>query len=81
MRRQNANQQAEAGVKSGSRALEAMYETQRVSPSSGARQASSTASLIANGKSLAGTLYARSEALGLNQAVLSTLSELRVCTL
>lgn len=84
VRRQNTQLGAEAGLKTGSRAEEAMYENGRGAgtPSNSAiysRQINpSTAALIDQGRSIAEGLYGRAEALGINKAVFSALGDLKV---
>jgi len=84
VRRQNNQFGAEAGVKTGSRAEEAMYESNRRSgtpsnPVSLIKQTNpSTAALIDQGRSIAEGLYGRAEALGINKAVFSALGDLKV---
>ena len=83
VRRQNQQLGAEAGVKSGSRAEEAMYAQRRShAPGAGSsmskQQPASTAALLDQGRNIAEGLYARSEALGINKALWGTLGELKV---
>jgi hypothetical protein len=84
VRRQNTQLGAEAGLKTGSRAEEAIYESGRGSgtPSSSViynKQINpSTAALIDQGRSIAEGLYGRAEALGINKAVFSALGDLKV---
>lgn len=82
VRRQNQQLSAEAGVKSGSRAEEAMYAQRRShAPGAGSsmskQQPASTAALLDQGRNIAEGLYARSEALGINKALWGTLGELK----
>lgn len=84
VRRQNIQLGAEAGVKTGSRAEEDMYENNRRSdtpsnPAALIKQTNpSTAALIDQGRSIAEGLYGRAEALGINKAVFSALGDLKV---
>lgn len=82
VRRQNQQLGAEGGVKSGTRAEEAAYERRGNPMSPGVmskqQQGMTTAALYDQGKTIAEGLYARSEALGINKALFSTLGELKV---
>lgn len=79
VRRQNQQLGAEAGIKSGTRAEEAMYEKRSATPISPQRpQTPAAAALLDQGRTLAEGLYGRAEALGINKALFSTIGELRV---
>lgn len=80
VRRQNQQLGAEAGVKSGTRAEEALYDRSRAQTplNSATRSARSTAALLDQGRSLAEGLYGRAEAMGINKAVFSALGDLKV---
>lgn len=80
VRRENQQAGAEAGLKTGSRAEEEMWEQQRTgTPASQLRQPGITTTVLLNeGKNLAEGLYGKAEALGINKALLSTFGELRV---
>lgn len=87
VRRQNQQLGAEAGLKTGTRAEEAMYDNNRRvgTPSqseTGMKQTNtSTAALIDQGRSIAEGLYGKAEALGINKAVFSALGDLKVSLL
>lgn len=82
VRRQNQQVGAEGGIKTGSRAEEALYERRSDLPLSpgtiSKQQGMTTAAIYDQGKTIAEGLYARSEALGINKALFSTIGELKV---
>lgn len=80
VRRQNQQIGAEAGVKSGTRAEEAMYDNTRsgTPTNMSSKPNASTAALLDQGRSIAEGLYGRAEALGINKAVFSALGDLKV---